>query len=95
MATRDPERNPAAFLGAELKRARLAAGLSSQDALAARLGFDRSVIAKAETGGRPPTIDVLNAWCSACGIADTELFERLAVLAPMTRRNGTDGYRGS
>lgn len=53
MATRDPDTNPAAFLGAELRRARLAAGFSSQDALASHLGFDRSVIAKAETGDRP------------------------------------------
>jgi transcriptional regulator with XRE-family HTH domain len=81
MATRDPESNPAAFLGAELRRARLAAGFSSQDALAARLGFDRSVIAKCETGDRPPTPDVLSAWCSACQIGDTEMFGRLAVLA--------------
>ena len=58
----DPERNPASFLGAELRRARVAAGFSSQDALAAKLGYDRSVIAKAETGDRPPTSDVLGKW---------------------------------
>lgn len=57
----DPERNPAAFLGAELRRARLAAGFSSQDALAARLGYDRTVIAKAETGERPPSPEVADA----------------------------------
>jgi len=80
MATRDPETNPAAFLGAELRRARLAAGFSSQDALAARLGFDRSVIAKAETGDRPPSADVLTAWCSATEL-DADHYGRLAVLA--------------
>jgi transcriptional regulator with XRE-family HTH domain len=80
MATRDPETNPAAFLGAELRRARLAAGFSSQDALAAQLGFDRSVIAKAETGDRPPSVDVLAGWCSATGL-DAEHYGRLAVLA--------------
>ena len=63
---RDPESSPAAFLGNELRRARVAAGFSSQDALAARLGFDRTVITKAETGLRPPTADVLAAWCAAC-----------------------------
>jgi transcriptional regulator with XRE-family HTH domain len=57
----DPESNPAAFLGAELRRARVAAGFSSQDALAARLGYDRTVIAKAETGERPPSPDVADA----------------------------------
>jgi transcriptional regulator with XRE-family HTH domain len=80
MARRDPETNPAAFLGGELRRARLAAGFSSQDALAAKLGFDRTVLAKAETGERPPTGDVLAAWCAACSL-DAELFGRLVVLA--------------
>jgi transcriptional regulator with XRE-family HTH domain len=80
MTRRDPETNPAAFLGGELRRARVAAGFSSQDALAAKLGFDRTVVAKAETGERPPTVDVLAAWCQACHL-DDELFGRLAVLA--------------
>ncbi len=80
MAGRDPEINPAAFVGAELRRARLAAGFSSQDALAARLGFDRTVITKAETGERPPTAEVLAAWCEACQL-DGELFARLTALA--------------
>jgi transcriptional regulator with XRE-family HTH domain len=80
MTRRDPQTSPAAFLGEELRRARSAAGFSSQDALAARLGFDRTVVAKAETGQRPPTTDVLAAWCQACGL-DEELFTRLAVLA--------------
>jgi transcriptional regulator with XRE-family HTH domain len=80
MARRDPETNPAAFLGDELRRARVAAGFSSQDALAATLGFDRTVITKAETGERPPTVDVLAAWCQACRLPE-ELFTRLAALA--------------
>ncbi len=80
MARRDPETNPAAFLGGELRRARVAAGFSSQDALAAKLGFDRTVVAKAETGERPPSVDVLAAWCHACGL-DDELFGRMAALA--------------
>jgi transcriptional regulator with XRE-family HTH domain len=80
MARRDPETNPAAFLGGELRRARVAAGFTSQDALAGKLGFDRTVITKAETGERPPSVDVLVAWCQACGL-DGELFGRLGVLA--------------
>jgi transcriptional regulator with XRE-family HTH domain len=78
--SRDPETDPAAFLGDELARARMAAGFSSQQALADHLGFDRSVIGKAETGNRPPTPDVLAAWAKACG-ADPELFGRMATLA--------------
>jgi len=80
MTTRDPQTNPAAFFGAELRRARIAAGFISQDALATRLGFDRTVVAKAETGGRPPSAEVLAAWCAACHL-DDELFGRLGTLA--------------
>jgi transcriptional regulator with XRE-family HTH domain len=80
MAKRDPETDPRACLGRELRRARVAAGFSSQDALAARLGFDRTVIAKAETGDRVPTPDVLAAWCGGCNI-DAERLEPWAVLA--------------
>jgi transcriptional regulator with XRE-family HTH domain len=79
MARRDPETNPAAFLGGELRRARVAAGFTSQDALAAKLGFDRTVITKVETGERPPTVDVLTAWCTACHL-DEDLFTRLGTL---------------
>jgi hypothetical protein len=42
MARRDPETNPAGYLGDELRRARIAAGFTSQEALAATLGFDRT-----------------------------------------------------
>jgi transcriptional regulator with XRE-family HTH domain len=80
MARRDPETSPAAFLGDELRRARMAAGFTSQESLATKLGFDRTVVSKAETGERPPTMDVLAAWCQACGL-DQELFGRMTVLA--------------
>jgi transcriptional regulator with XRE-family HTH domain len=80
MPRRDPETDLKAFLGDELRRARVAAGFSSQEALAAKLGFDRSVLAKAETGDRPPTAEVLAAWCEACQLEE-DLFGRLAVLA--------------
>jgi transcriptional regulator with XRE-family HTH domain len=78
--SRDPESDPRAFLGEELARARVAAGFSSQQALADHLGFDRSVIGKAESGDRPPTPDVLRAWCEACRL-DYDHFARLAGLA--------------
>jgi transcriptional regulator with XRE-family HTH domain len=83
MARRDPETDPRAFLGRELRHARIAAGFSSQEALAARLDFDRTVIAKAETGDRPPTDEVLDAWCEACNL-DRELFARWAAFARRT-----------
>lgn len=80
MARRDPAASPPAFLGDELRRARLAAGYSSQEALAGKLGFDRTVVAEAETGERPPTQDVLEAWAVACNL-DPGLFARQAGLA--------------
>jgi transcriptional regulator with XRE-family HTH domain len=77
---RDPETDPRAFLGEELALARAAAGYTSQQTLAGHLGFDRSVIGKAESGDRVPTPDVLKAWCSACNL-DYEHYSRLATLA--------------
>jgi ribosome-binding protein aMBF1 (putative translation factor) len=76
---RDPETNPAAFLGAELRRARLAAGIKSQDKLAQMLGYDRSVIAKAETGERPPSEDVMKGLVKILGL--DQVVTRLASLA--------------
>jgi transcriptional regulator with XRE-family HTH domain len=76
----DAKTNPKVFLGERLRRARIAAGFSSQDALAAKLGFDRTVITKAETGDRVPTPDVLAAWCEACGL-EAQLYADIAELA--------------
>ena len=56
----DPGSSPAAFLGAELRRARVAAGMS-QEQFSRSLGFDRTVITKAETGERPPSPEVAAA----------------------------------
>jgi len=55
---RDPRSDLGAWLGEELRRARLDAGYVSQDQLGRDLGFDRTVIVKAETGARPPSEDV-------------------------------------
>ena len=76
---RDPETNAAASLGAELRRARMAAGIKSQDKLAQMLGYDRSVIAKAETGERPPSEDVMEALVKTLGLG--QVVTRLASLA--------------
>jgi transcriptional regulator with XRE-family HTH domain len=50
----------AAFLGAELRRARTVAGLS-QDQLAQRLGFDRTTVTKTESGQRTPSPELADA----------------------------------
>jgi transcriptional regulator with XRE-family HTH domain len=81
---RDPEADPAAYLGKQLRKARIAAGYGSQDALAAALGFERSTITKAESGARAPTEDVFNKWCDVCGIT-AEAREILAGLNVVLR----------
>ena len=55
---RDPRSDLGAWLGEELRGARADAGYKSQDQLARELGFDRTVIVKAESGSRPPSEDV-------------------------------------
>jgi transcriptional regulator with XRE-family HTH domain len=79
--SRDPERDLKAALGEELAAARIAAGYRIQQALADQLGFDRSVITKAESGDRVPTPDVLSAWLKACGVNTPGIYVRLAALA--------------
>ena len=80
----DPGSSPAAFLGAELRRARVAAGMS-QEQFSRSLGFDRTVITKAETGERPPSPEVAAAIDEAFPHLDG-LFSRLMLLA--RRANG-------
>jgi transcriptional regulator with XRE-family HTH domain len=80
---RDPATDPAAFLGTLLRQGRIDAGFKSQDVLAGKMGFDRSVVTKAETGERPPTDDVLAVWCELCGL-NLELYAGLVRLARST-----------
>ena len=71
---RDPRSDLGAWLGEELRRARLDAGFTSQDQFARELGFDRTVIVKAETGRglRPKTWLPRSRRCSlACATACT------------------------
>jgi transcriptional regulator with XRE-family HTH domain len=58
---RDPRNDLLTWLGEELRSVRLAAGFKSQDQLARKLGFERTVITKIETGDRPPSADVADA----------------------------------
>ena len=86
MAERDSD---ASFLGEELRRARLAAGISSQEELAARLGFHRTVIAKAESGYRPPSSDVVEAYLREFPDLNAQIEDGLIERwADYVRRNG-------
>jgi DNA-binding XRE family transcriptional regulator len=50
------------FLGKVLRRARLAAGIRSAEALAEEWGYERTVIAKAESGQRPPSLELARRY---------------------------------
>lgn len=86
-SSRSPGNDPAALLGMELARIRVEAGYPVQAAFAGVLGYDRTVISKAESGDRPPTNAVSTAWMDACGITGTEraMLERQLTLARNSR----------
>jgi hypothetical protein len=79
--SRDPKTSAKARLGEILARARENAGFPSQAALAEHLTTDRTVIGKAESGERPPSDRVLEAWIAACRIENVELVITVAELA--------------
>ncbi len=83
--SRDPEDDPAAFLGGQLKRVRLAANFTTQDALAKAMGFVREVVSKSETGERAPTDEVFAKWLDVCEVSD-ETREILAGLLTLARK---------
>jgi Domain of unknown function (DUF5753)/Helix-turn-helix domain len=70
--SRSPENDPCALLGLELRRVREAAGYASRDSFAVAIGFDRTVIGKAETGDRPPSPQVFPIWMDTCGVTGLE-----------------------
>ena len=78
---RDPGTDPGAFLGHVLRDYRTAAGFASQDALAARLGVDRTVLTKAESGERPPTPELLTQYFDQCGVSREQIIELVSDLA--------------
>jgi transcriptional regulator with XRE-family HTH domain len=86
-SSRSPESDPAALIGMELARIRAEAGYPVQAAFAAALGYERTVISKAESGDRPPTTAVFTAWMDACGVTGTEraMLERQLILARNAR----------
>jgi transcriptional regulator with XRE-family HTH domain len=62
------------IVGSNLRRLRLAAGLS-QDELAARTGLDRTYISGIENGRRNPTVIVLNDLAAQLGVDPRELLK--------------------
>jgi hypothetical protein len=81
--SRDPDTDAGAALGRQLRIARLAAGFRSAKALGTQIGTHETVIAKAETGDRPPTDEVYGPWLEQCAITGRvrELYDVLLLLA--------------
>lgn len=75
----DPSAGPLEFFGAELRRARMAAGLS-QEQLGQRVGYSGALVGKVETGDRAPSQDFAERCDQALPDA-SGLFGRLYMLA--------------
>jgi transcriptional regulator with XRE-family HTH domain len=74
----DPGAGPLNFFGAELRRARLAAGLS-QEQLGQRVGYSAAQVGKVETGDRAPSLDFAEGCDGALDASG--LFARIYELA--------------
>jgi transcriptional regulator with XRE-family HTH domain len=74
----DPGASPLAFFGAELRRARMAAGLS-QEQLGQRVGYSAAQVGKVETGERSASQDFVRHCDQALPTADG-LFARIYTL---------------
>jgi hypothetical protein len=81
--SRDPNTDVGAALGRQLRIARINAGFRSAKALGDEIGTHETVIAKAETGERPPTDEVYGPWMEKCGITGRlrELYDVVLLLA--------------
>jgi transcriptional regulator with XRE-family HTH domain len=75
----DPSAGPLNFFGAELRRARAAAGLS-QEQLGQRVGYSAAQVGKVETGDRAPSLDFAQG-CDQALPAAGGLFARIYALA--------------
>ena len=63
-------------LGAELRRARLRAGLT-QEELSFRAEVDRSYISQLERDLKSPTVDTLLRLCQALGVSASKIIARV------------------
>lgn len=85
---------PREKLATELRQARLTAGFTSHDALARKMGVDRSVVAKAESSTqRVPSDATLDAWAAHTGAHTGTTPDRWVVIAEVCR-TAADGVPG-
>ena len=75
------------MLGAELRKARMAAGLT-QEEVAHRAGMDRAYVSELEGDKKSPTVNRLFRLCEAIGVSPAKLIQRVEKAlqkAPRTR----------
>jgi hypothetical protein len=91
---RNPEKDPAAFLGEQLKRARLKAGYKIQDAFATAAHISQDPVSKAETGAQPPVDDVFDKRMELCHVTRIDLtrFKGMLRLARNSKDKIVDDY---
>lgn len=77
-----------ALIGARVRELRLAAGISSQEALADRAGVHRTYIGRLERGESGVTVEMLAAILFAASVSLAEFFEPFdkAVQPPTPRK---------
>jgi transcriptional regulator with XRE-family HTH domain len=76
-------------LGAELRKARQAAGLT-QERLAFAAGLDRAYISQLENDHKSPTVDVLYLICDALGIAASDILAQVERTRQPRRNDDAD-----
>lgn len=65
VSTRNPDKDPAAFFGRELRLLR-AAGFRTQDSFAAAIHMSQDNVSRIETGNQVPLDDIFDLWLTIC-----------------------------
>jgi transcriptional regulator with XRE-family HTH domain len=94
MPSRNPPTQRQRRLGAELRRLRIEAGVSTEYA-AGLLGLDRTKISTIEAGVRGITVERLRILVCNYDCADEAYVDALAAMAGRARRGWWEAYRGS
>ncbi|MCS7002128.1 MAG: helix-turn-helix domain-containing protein [Dehalococcoidia bacterium] len=90
----DPSGKPASAMGASLRRARQAKGISLSE-MAQRLGYSKSHLSVVETGGVWPSRELLDGYEIALGLRASSLSQMAETLAPLRRSRATTGSTNS
>jgi transcriptional regulator with XRE-family HTH domain len=92
--SRNPEKDPAAFLGEHLRRVRVAVGYRIQESFAVAMHISQDTISRAETGNQPPTDDLFGQWMNLCQVTggELEMFKGALRLARSSKGLVVEGF---